>query len=130
MRRIPSIDRIEKFTGVGRETAIKVRRILDGRDDVEQYGSVQRRIAECYSRPDDVDLILTAVDELLDTCGVEAIRADIWDRHYGNVVAMYCNSCDAYSGTILYDVERDVFYATTWGDWVETAERTRRYTFA
>lgn len=130
MPRIPSVDRIESVCRVDRATAIKVRRVIDGRDDVEQYGSVERRIRECYRRPDHTDLVLTAVNELLDTCGIEAINAG-WNGNYsGDVAALYANTGDAYGGTILFDVDRDTFYATSWADWVETAERTGRYSFA
>jgi hypothetical protein len=42
---------------------------------------------------------------------------------------VYCNTGETYASTVLYDVEWDRFYVTSYGDWLETAERARRYTF-
>lgn len=129
MIRVPSVDSIETIGGIDRETAIKIRRLLDRRDDPESYEAGRRRVAECFHRPDDIDLILSVVNSLLDTHGVEGIQAEnYWDRYYCDTVAIYCNNGDSYAGTVLYDVDREVFYVTSWADWVETAEK-RRYKF-
>lgn len=131
MTRFPSVDRIEAMTGCDRLAAIAIRRILDGRDNPEALPKVARWVAQCYHMPHQVELKMAAVDELLGTWGVEAIHdTSVWDNYHGDVVATYCNAGDSYAGTILYDVSRDAFYATTWADWVETAERNRRYSFA
>lgn len=131
MIRTPSVDRIEEWCHVDRDVAIKVRRILDGRDDPEIYESVQKRIRECFHRPNDVDLMLTACDELLGTCGVESLRVpgEHVDSYYGEFVAEYCNTGQSYAGTVLFDTDREVFYVTSWADFVETSERTGRYKF-
>lgn len=130
MKRIPSVDTIETRTHVDRETAIKIRRVLDGRDDPEQYESVARMVDECFHLPRRTELVLAACDELLQTHGTEAINAeDAWTPYWQECVAVYCNTGDSHGATILYDVERNVFYVTTWADWVETAERSRRYKF-
>lgn len=127
MRRIPSVDTIERI-GCDRATAIKVRRVLDGRDDPEQYPKVARWVRECFSQPDTVALKLAACDELLDTCGTESMRAEgEWDRYYQDTVAIYCNNGQSYNPTVLYDVERDVFYVVSTGDWQQTAERNHRF---
>lgn len=78
-----------------------------------------------------VDRMLTVANGHMDGSGVEAIRGGggAWDRHYMDIRALYVNMGDTYSTTLLYDVARDTFYITSWGDWVETAERTRRYRF-
>lgn len=132
MSRVPSVDRIESFCGVDRPTAIKVRRLLDGRDDPHSVDGMRQWANTYYnSAQRENESIMAAVDLVLGTCGVEAIRAvDEWDRYFGDAVAVYCNTGDSYGGTVLYDVDRDAFYVTSWGDWVETSERNRRYTFS
>lgn len=132
MKRYPSVDRIESVCGVDRATAIKIRRVIDGRDDPLKYGPVAEWWLSCYHEPRKLDAIEHAVDHLLSTHGIEAISADSgapWSYYYGDIVALYCNTGDSYGGTMLYDIERGVWYATSWADWVETAERNRRYTF-
>lgn len=128
MRRVPSVDTIESRIGCDRDTAIQVRRLLDGRDDPESFTKVAKWVAQCFNRPSDTELIMAACDEVLDTCGVEAIRSEQeWDRFWGSTVAVYCNNGQSYDPTVLYDTERGVFYITSTGDWQETAERNHRY---
>jgi hypothetical protein len=128
VRRIPSVDRIEAVTGYDRDTAIQLRRILDGRDDPESFTKVARWVNQCFNRPSDVELKLAACDAVMDAHGIESLRSeDVWDRRWQDTVASYVNVGDSYYGTILYDVERGVFYATSTGDWIETAERNHRF---
>lgn len=126
MKRVPSIDKIESIGGIDRADAIRIRRLLDGRDDPMDYEAGQRRVRECYHPPERIDLIMTVVDGILGTYGTECIRTDGWG---GEAVAEYCNNGQSYDATVLYDVERDAFYVTSWADWVETAERNGRYKF-
>lgn len=129
MRRIPSVDTIEQRINCDRDTAIQVRRLLDGRDDPESFTKVAKWVRQCANRPAEIELIMAACDEVLDTCGVEAMRSpqNGWDRFWGDTVAIYCNNGQSYDPTVLYDVEREVFYITSTGDWQETAERNHRY---
>lgn len=131
MIRHPSVDRIESVTRCDRDVAIKVRRVIDGRDDPMIYPKTAAWAHKCYSDPRDIELQLAAIDELLDTCGTESMRSDDadWDHYWLDTVMVYCNTGDSYGGTIVYDVDCDVFYATSWADWMETAERTGRYKF-
>jgi len=79
----------------------------------------------------ELDPALKEIDRLIGTHGVEAIRGDAHvDNYFYDVVALYCNAGDTYTTTILYDTDRNRFYVTSWGDWVETAERTKRYIFS
>lgn len=55
--------------------------------------------------------------------GVEAIREEgAWDNYYGDAIAIYVNTGDAYTGTLLYDTEKEEFWLTTYGDWLELRE--------
>ena len=60
------------------------------------------------------------------TFGVEAIRGEKErDDYWANTVALYVNTGDTYSATLLYDRVREKFEVTTYGDFVE--KYTRRY---
>lgn len=63
-------------------------------------------------------------DEILGGFGVEAVFEE---GEYGGDPAMtYINTGDTYNATIVYDVDEDELYVSTWGDWVEDAERQGR----
>lgn len=86
------------------------------------------REAEASPRPEDVEKALDEVEEIMRedgaTFGTEPIRGESFEHPYfGDAVAIYINTGDTYNGTVVYDVARDKFYATTWGDWVEDYER-------
>lgn len=122
MKRFPTADRIEKFTGCDRETALTIRRLMTGRTSVADV------LGDWDPYRPAVEGVMEAIDHLLDTCGVEAIEYPDhgWRHHFwGDIAAVYCNTGDSYGGTVLFDVERQTFYVTTWADWVETAERNR-----
>lgn len=130
MKRVPSIDKIESIGGIDRADAIRIRRLLDGRDDPADTEEGKKYIASCFSQPDHVDLTLEVIDKILGTCGIEALHAEsIYDWYYQDIAALYCNNGQSYDATILYDIDRMAFYVTSWADWVETAERNGRYRF-
>jgi len=71
----------------------------------------------------DCECRLTALDELLGTCGVEPIRTtEHIDSYWFDCRACYLNTGDAYNATILFDTKKDRFYLTSWGDLVESLD--------
>lgn len=100
-----------------------IRKLIKGQIDLETYGSVKARIAECYNRPDNVDLTMTAINEVLDGYGVEAIRGSWVDRYYGDCCALYVNMGDTYDQTVVYDTRKGEYKVICWGDWVELAPK-------
>jgi hypothetical protein len=121
--RVPTAKRIAAICNVSRETAIKVRRILDGRDEPETVDACDRWVRQCYHRPPWHERAMFACDVLLDTAGVECIER----RDGGNGLPApaldYCNTGDPWVGTLLYYHESGNFGLGSWGDWLETAER-------
>lgn len=110
----PSAAQIEKyFPSKGKE----IRKLLDGRKNPEEYESVQYWIRQCYHRPKEHELILCAVDEVLNTCGVETIRKGT------RPLLDYCNTGESYNATIGYRYDSDNFCITSWGDFVENYQR-------
>ena len=126
--RIPS--RRALVTAFGADKGNALRRLLDGRTDPESIPATAAWIAQCYNRPRVSELIEHACNVVLEGYGTEAIRATgQWDSYYGDIVAGYVNLGDTYITTLLFDYDRNAAYVCSWGDWVETSERTRRYRF-
>lgn len=67
---------------------------------------------------------LEAIDKLLETYGVEAIRGDWQNGYWCDIVAAYCNTGDTYAVTVIH-VRGDSwnpagrFIISTLGDFVE-----------
>ena len=71
---------------------------------------------------------LEAINKLLGTHGTEAIRGDWQNGYWCDIVAVYCNTGDTYSLTVIqvrgesrYDYSR--FIISTMGDFVERNSR-------
>lgn len=79
-----------------------------------------------------VDFALEVADEVMGGFGVESITVEgaYVDSFYYNIVALYVNMGETYQTTLVYDTEREVFYRTSWGSWVESQEANGRYQFA
>lgn len=86
-----------------------------------------------------VEYVMKVISHYLDLHGVESLQTytnKIRSLYFGGfgdekaTVALYVNCGDTYDPTLLYDVERRTFLLTSYGDWVETAERKGRYKFA
>jgi hypothetical protein len=76
---------------------------------------------------------LDAIDKLLGTFGVEAIRGDWQNGYWCDIVAVYCNTGDTYATTVMQirgetSWQNSRFIVTSWGDWVE--RNTERYAIA
>lgn len=110
-----------------RPTPKNLREVLGMKSGASKAARLLRE-AEDSTRPQDVEKALDAVEEIMQedgaTFGTEPIRGDSFDHPYfADAVALYINTGDTYNGTVVYDVERDKFYVTSWGDWVEDYER-------
>lgn len=69
---------------------------------------------------------LHRANDILRQHGVEAIASP---HGCTQAAAYYVNNGETYELTLLYDCERGAYYVTSWGDWVETYERTGRGKF-
>ena len=63
-------------------------------------------------------------------CGSErcirSVEAVFEEGEYRYPAMTYLNTGDTYNATLVYDVGEDELYVSTWGDWVEDAERQGR----
>jgi hypothetical protein len=119
--RYPSVKTIMRIPRVTREQAKRVRGLMDGSIDPETSEAVCRWIRQCYHRPSDYELAMNAINETIETCGVEAIESEkIWiDSYHHNIVAVYCNTGDSYCPTVLLDHRSMQYRITSWADFVE-----------
>lgn len=97
--------------------------ILEAFPDLSE--EVARRLAEdaqgSYGKK--AEAFLEKVSDAIGGFGTEVIRSEgVWDSYYGDIVAEYVNTGDAYSATILHDIEDDELYLTTYGDWLQAWE--------
>lgn len=79
-------------------------------------------VNQCYNMPRRSEIKLSALDELLGTCGVESIESPtiFVDSYYGNKVASYLNTGDSYATTLLLNHVHSRWQLTSWGDFCET----------
>jgi hypothetical protein len=71
-----------------------------------------------------VDASLDFANKAMEAHGIEAIHdPSRWDNYYTDMVALYVNTGDTYSATLIYDVERDTYLVQDWATWVERYER-------
>ena len=118
--RAPSCARLINELRLERSTAIKIRRIIHGTLDPAAVSETQKWIDQCYHRPHDIELRMHAINALLEMHGCEAIP-----HHFCGAYpdAEYCNAGDTYGMTIVFCYRTDQFFLTSWGDYVERAER-------
>jgi hypothetical protein len=64
---------------------------------------------------------LGELNALMGLHGVIDLRTD-----ENRLAALYVNTGETYDITVLYDVHKRKFELTSWGDWLEWAENTRR----
>ena len=120
-----TIDQVrEAFPAIDGVRHILIKRLinkeLDSRE-LELFESNQHWIKHCFNRPNDAELIMNALNELLDGHGTEAIRNEsaYINRYYDDCIGIYVNMGDTYITTIVYDTELNEFKITSWGDFIE-----------
>lgn len=93
----------------------------------EQAHELMSHIRTADSWPTDyerhVNKALDLANRFMQAYGVEAVRGKWVDNYYGDAVALYVNTGNSYTGTLLYDTVRGKFEVTSWGDFVEKYER-------
>jgi cation diffusion facilitator CzcD-associated flavoprotein CzcO len=129
--RIPTATTLEKLTGGDRALALKVRRVLDGRLMASNASEAAARWAASrhhHVRATSHELILEACNDLLDGCGVEAIRPNCDPQHYDEGIRMcpaysYVNTGDSYALTLVRDHEDSCWRVMSWADAVDRHEK-------
>ncbi len=126
--KIPTLARmIETF---GTEQGTTAYRLMKYRGECYMHPDVVSWAQSCYHDPRVNpqaygSCLMLALNAVLGTFGVEAIRGRHVDNYHGDIQAEYLNTGDTYAVTLLLDHERDTILITSWGDWVEQNERKR-----
>ena len=142
-QRFASEKTLMKYLGVDRGKAKRIRLVVKNApikqgDFVgpmcDSYKSVQDMARNSHHRYRLVERQMCALNEILNTHGIEAIYQDSdwvrrisWrndpDPYWFDTVLLYCNNGDTYKPTICYDTMQHRFLLISWGDWYETNMR-------
>jgi len=117
--RFPTPQRLARDLNVDLDVAKRVRGLMDRSLDPDDSEAVQRWVRQCYNEPSWREKVMCAIDEALETHGVEAIEGEWIDNFHHNIQAVYCNTGDTYAMTILLCHKQDRFMLTSWGNYVE-----------
>jgi hypothetical protein len=80
--------------------------------------AVHDRVRECFHRPSDTNLILTAINVILKGYGVEGVPYDEDAIHDGSFID-YVNFGDTYAITVLFNPKTGKFEIGNWGSLYE-----------
>lgn len=121
---VPALKTLRHIRWATDEQHRLARRLISGKDKLEQYEDVNKWVAQCYHKPPYLDRLLCALNQVYETYGVEVInKGDFWDSP---IVAEYLNTGDTYETTLVYRHDLGRFQVTTWGDLVEMFDRQNR----
>lgn len=118
--RYPSVKTIASKLAIPTSKAKVVRGLIDGSIDPNTFAKVQAWVRQCYNMPKRSELVMCALNEVLDGHGVEAIRSEKapWDSYWSDIVADYINMGDTYSTTVLR-LRGNSFMLCSYGDFIE-----------
>lgn len=111
-----------------------IKKVIEFNDDelidnfLGEFKSVQQLRKQCYNPPDTLTERLTALNELIEGFGIEAIEIEGYYRndYWANAIGLYINMGDTYTLTIIYNVIDRQFEFTSWGDFYESKEKEIR----
>lgn len=118
--------RLQRVLDLTPEVAVNCANLINGTADPLELSPVTAAwAAQCYHPPSRHELVMEALNELIEGYGVEAIRGRFVDRFHQDAQAAYVNMGDSDIPTILLDHETSRYQITSCGDWVEAHERRR-----
>jgi len=90
-------------------------------DKIEYEDNAKRFHGDAASYEGAADLAMDIIDYHLGNHGVEAINHEsFWNgKYWRDTGAIYINAGDTYDTTVLYDINKEEFRVTCWGDWYE-----------
>lgn len=89
-------------------------------DDLDSMPAVSELRRQCYNEPSKHHKVMTALDSLFDTCGVEHIGEV--HMHDGPPIE-YLNTGDSYAATVVWYRDLGKFRVQCYADAVEWCER-------
>jgi hypothetical protein len=128
MARIPSVKTIMN-TGCNTETAKKIRALLEGKlNPLEVSEKCKSWYDTCFHSPSKHELVLQAVNELLDNHGVESVEDE--ERYFTDEGVRFCpkysysNTGDSYKLTLVRSHYNQAWLVTSHDELVEIGKRT------
>lgn len=118
----PSVRTIERV-GITREQAKLVRALMVGDvdpNDPDKFPATAKWVSQCYNRPYGIDMIMSAINEVIEGFGVEALElvpgsfSNCQSAPYWN----YVNLGDTYKTTVMCH-SNGRFRIGCWGDIAE-----------
>lgn len=119
----PSVKTIEQRLGVSKDAVAKIRGLMEGTENPNDYKSVKKWMQRCYYKPRKVERVMEAINEILGGYGVEQITDNQWSDYWRDGGLLYVNMGDAYFPTICYDTRKDKWIVCPWGDMIERNEK-------
>lgn len=113
-----TIARLTKALDIDEQQARQVIGLIRGEISPFTVAGTDQWRRQCYHEPRETapETIMHAIDQVIGTCGTEAIfGADGCTMP----VLEYCNTGDSYATTIMYDYVAGKYRLTSWGDLVE-----------
>lgn len=119
----PSVKTIAQRLSVSKEAVAKIRGLMEGTENPDDYKSVKQWMQRCCYKPRKVERVMEAINEILGGYGVEQITDNQWSEYWRDGGLLYVNMGDAYSPTICYDTRKDKWIVCPWGDIIERNEK-------
>lgn len=109
---------------LSKKDALTITRLVNGTLDPENFKEGQRRVNECYHKPDSVHLVLTVINKMVGGFGVEGVPYEV-DAIYSRDFINYINLGDTYYTTLVHSPV-DGFLLTSWGSVYEDSPACRQ----
>lgn len=77
--------------------------ILNGTIDPQSLPSVQKWVSQCFNKPNDDEMKMQAINEIMEGYGIESIRTSKWKNGYWcDILCTHVNMGDSYFPTIVH----------------------------
>ncbi len=81
----------------------KVNDLIAGFIDPKEFSNVTDWISQCHNEPRDNELIMCAINQVLEGYGIESIRTSKWKNGYWcDILCSYVNMGDSYTPTVIH----------------------------
>ncbi len=122
-----TLKRLQSELKIDLKTAKLINNLLGGKIEItgnKLFPVTNKWINDCYNPPSKMELIMSTLNETLNLYGVESIECNKYINNYWqHCIAIYLNTGDTYCNTILYRTDKEKFYITSWGDFVENNQK-------
>jgi len=112
----PSIKTLTSRLNIDSATAKIVRGLMKGDVEPDTIPATKDWIDECFIRPFDDELIMHAIDAVLENFGIKSMGENLGSFYRFASQYSYSNPGDNYAGTVILDNETGRFIICGWAD--------------